>query len=69
MYRHSIPSHEDIFCACVVLTHLAINDGDMLFACGYRDQHNPRADNKRSYETTEERIDERSTDSVSLKMS
>ena len=44
----------------------AINDGDRLFACGYRDQHNPRVDNKRRYETTEERIDEGSTDSNSL---
>ena len=66
VYRHSIPNHGDVFRACAVLTQLAINDGDRLFACGYRDQHNPRADNKRSYETTEESIDEGSTDSNSL---
>ena len=66
MYRHSIPNHGDVFRACVVLTHLAINDGDRLFACGYRDQHNSRTNNKRSCETTEESIDEGSTGSNSI---
>ena len=32
-YRHSIPCHGDVFRACAVLTQLAINEGDNLFAC------------------------------------
>ena len=37
VYRHEIARHGEAFRAIAVLTQLAINNGEQLFACGYRD--------------------------------
>jgi hypothetical protein len=37
VYRHDILRHGDVFRACVVLTQLAINEGDRLFEVEYGD--------------------------------
>ena len=37
IWRHSIPLHGDVFRAIAVMTQLAINQGEKLFECGYRD--------------------------------
>jgi hypothetical protein len=37
VYRHEIGRHGEAFRAIAVLTQLAINNGEQLFACGYRD--------------------------------
>ena len=36
-FRHDITEHGDCFRAVVVLTQLAINNGEKLFSTGYRD--------------------------------
>lgn len=37
VYRHSIPSHADVFRVVAIVTQLSINNGEALFQCGYRD--------------------------------
>ena len=42
-YRHDLGDHGDAFRSCAVLTQLAIDSGEPLFSCGYKDPpfHNP----------------------------
>ena len=37
VFRHEIPNHGKVFEAIVVVTQISINNGEQLFACGYRD--------------------------------
>ena len=37
LYRHNITHHGDVFPSIATVTHLSINQGDKLFACGYKD--------------------------------
>ena len=37
MHRHELADHGDAFHACAVLTQLAMNMGEPLFSCGYKD--------------------------------
>lgn len=37
VYRHSIPSHGEVFRAVAIVTQLSINNGETLFQCGYKD--------------------------------
>lgn len=37
LYRHNITRHGDVFRSIAVVTQLSINQGDKLFACGYKD--------------------------------
>ena len=37
VFRHEIPNHGKVFEAIVVVTQMSINNGEQLFACGYRD--------------------------------
>ena len=43
-YRHDLRMHMELFRACAILTHFAINDGKN--SCGYRDVHNHRREEK-----------------------
>ena len=36
-YRHDITRHGEVFVSIVVITQLAINMGEALFSCGYKD--------------------------------
>ena len=44
---HDLRLHGDAFRACAVLTQLAIDDGNKLFACGYNDHCNHSRGEKR----------------------
>jgi hypothetical protein len=44
VYRHEIPFHGSAFRAIAVITQLAINGGEALFQCGYRDPPYDNAD-------------------------
>ena len=38
-HRHDLRLYSDVFRACAILTQLAIDDGDKLFARGYNDNY------------------------------
>ena len=58
--------HWEVFRACVVLTKLAMDDGDKLFACGYNDHYNHGRGEKWGCSLSGEDSDGKSDDSISL---
>ena len=63
---HALRMHVEVFCACAVLTPLAINDGDKLFACGHNDHYNHSRGEKKRCSFSVEDSDGKSNDSISL---
>ena len=65
-YRHDLRLYGDLFHACAVFTHLAIDDGDKWFACDYNDHYNHSREEKRRCFFSGEDSDGKSDDGTSL---
>ena len=65
-YKHDLRMHVEVFRDCAVLTQLAINGGDKLFACGYNDHYIHSRGEKRRCSFSGEDSDRKSDDGISL---
>ena len=65
-YTYDLRLHCVVFRACVVLTQLAVDDGDKLFICGYNDHYNHSRGEKRICSFSSEDSDGKSDDGTSL---